>query len=199
VARALSLCRDAPGPAASALGTIAIIEPLSLAARCLTRLGAMDREAGRAEQALACFQQALDLARSGGDWGAETRARTAIGRIRLEYGDGAAALEQARAALGTSNAVGDRVGQATALRLLAAVSAARGDYASAERDAHHALVISAGARAWKLEAQLWEDMAAMAQAQGNDEDVTAARHEVERLQRLRWDDAAPAEAMIGAA
>jgi ATP/maltotriose-dependent transcriptional regulator MalT len=197
--RALSLCWAAAPPATSGLGIVAVIDPQSLAARCLDRLGAMAREEGQLEQALTCHRQALELARAAGDWSAETRARNAIGQVYLARGELAGAAAESRAALATSNVVGDRVGQATALRLMAALGAAHGDYGAAERHAHHALAISANVQARGLEAQLWEDLAGLAFAQGHADEAAAARLEVERLRRPWLGSGATVEAVLGAA
>ncbi len=195
--RALSLCWAVAPLATSALGMIPVIEPQSLAARCLDQLGALEREAGQYEQALACHQQALELARAAGDWSAETRARNALGRLLLARGELESADEEARAALATSNVVGDRVGQATALQLMAALDAARGDYGAAERHAHHAVAISANVQARELEAQLWEVLADLALAQGNAEEALAARQEAERLRRPWLGNSVAAGAVLG--
>jgi ATP/maltotriose-dependent transcriptional regulator MalT len=197
--RALSLCWAGSAPAAAGQGMITVLDPQSLAARCLDRLGAMAREDGQYDQALTCHTQALELARTAGDWSAETRARNGIGQVLLARGGLEGAAEEARAALATSNVVGDRVGQATALRLMAALDAARGDYAAAERHAHHALAISANVQARELEAQLWEDLAGLALVQGHAEEAAAARLEGERLRRPWLGSGVTAEAVLGAA
>ena len=187
--RALDLCWAEEPVSLSGLAALVALDTRSIAARCLDGLGGLDLAAGQFEQAMQCQRQALELARAAGDWCAEARARTQIGKIHLARGQSVAALEETRAALTTSNAVGDRAGQTLALRQLAAISAAGGDYAAATRDAHYALAISAGARARMLEAQLWDDMAYYANAQGLEEEATAARLEAERARRARMPSA----------
>lgn len=178
--RALALCWS---PTAEGLdrSRAPLLEPQILASRCLEGLGNLDLSEGRLDPARTCYQQALELARAVGDWCGESRARERLGRVQLAEGDLQGALATARAVLTTSNAVGDRRGQALALRQIAAISAARGDYAAAERDAHYALAISAGARARAQEAEIWDELAVYAEAQGLHEEAAAARNEARRL------------------
>jgi class 3 adenylate cyclase/tetratricopeptide (TPR) repeat protein len=177
-------------------GPAAWLDGRSIAARALDGLGRLEIAAGALEEGIGCHRQALDVARTAGDWCAEARAREGLGRAYLAAGDPDKAMAEARAALTMSNAVGDRSGQAAALRLIGAVSAARGDYAAAERDAHYALAISAGARARALEARLWADVAEYAVAQGHAEAAVAARKEAERVRHQWQDEPQPARSAL---
>ncbi|NTW02816.1 MAG: hypothetical protein HGA19_16305 [Oscillochloris sp.] len=72
-----------------------------------------------------------------------------------------------------------------ALQQLAAISAAQEDFDEAQRRSWHALAISASLRTRVLEAQILQDIAGFAAAQGMDEEAEAARQEAERV-RQQW-------------
>ncbi len=191
--RALARCR------ATSPVEIALLNPDSLAARCLDSLGDLELALRRPTAALRLHRQALDLAGAIADWGSEIRARISIGQALLLRGKLEGAYVEARAALSKSNAVGDRAGQVCALRLLGAIRAAQGDYIGAEGDAHLAATYSAAARLRALEVQIWEDLAGYAAAQGLDEAADEARQEAERLRRHWLGESPPpaAEAAVG--
>jgi hypothetical protein len=104
-----------------------------------------------------------------------------LSQVYLGRQEDAAALSEANSALGTSQAVGDRMGIALALRQIAAISAAVCNYDDAQRRTWHALTISGNIRARVLEAQLLQDIADFAAAQGLDEEAEAAHLEAERV------------------
>jgi class 3 adenylate cyclase/tetratricopeptide (TPR) repeat protein len=181
---ALVLCR-LPEVMADKGRAVPLPDPRSIAARSCDGLARLELANGDRETARALGQQALELARSAGDWCVELRVREGLARILLATGELEATLSEAKTMLATSNAVGDRVGQAQALRLMAHVSADRGDYGAAGRDAHYALAIGAGAGARALEAELWDDVATYAAAQGQHEEAAAAHQEAQRARRPR--------------
>jgi tetratricopeptide (TPR) repeat protein len=192
--RALALCRgrhpgeQEPEPSAAHRW----IDDRAMASRCLNHLGHVAFQQGRLGGAMACFRQALDLARASNSWSSEARARAGISMVHLGLHNSAAALVEANKALSTSQAVGDRTGQALALKQLAAISAAHEDYDEAQRRAWHALAISANTRARVLEAQILQDIAGFATAQGMDEEAEAALQEAERVSQHWWDGRADA-------
>ncbi|NTW97926.1 MAG: AAA family ATPase, partial [Oscillochloris sp.] len=164
------------------------LDSRTMAGKCLSHLGHVSIGRGHLDEALSCFRQALDLARTTNNWSGETRARAGLCQVYLAQHNTKAAIAEANSALATSQAVGDRTGQAIALQQLAAISAAQDDYDEAQRRALHALTISANMRARVLEAQILHDIARFSAAQGLDEDAEAARQEAERV-REQWREA----------
>lgn len=194
--QALNLCQAALGSLSRSPTQMIILDPLSLAVRCLNNLGSIKLCHGDRQRAQAYYQQALELARSTGDLSSETRARERLGDLFLLNNNLEAATDEAQRALSISHAVSDRTGQSQALRQLAQISAAYGDYAEAQRRAWHALAISTTTRSRVIEVEILQDIAHFAAAQGQDEEAEAARLEANRV-REQWWDAPIAQCSVG--
>jgi tetratricopeptide (TPR) repeat protein len=135
LAKSLQLLRQLPAALEAAQQSLEAslrVGTLGEGARALQTMARISYYQGKADQAMAECERALDLARDGGDSIQQAGALGFLGYLYASTGRGEAGISALRESIALNEALGDRVGLHTALDYLANTEMLRGEFQSAQ-------------------------------------------------------------------